>query len=286
MERARGVVGLSTAEIVDLLVRAGAQESLLAQAEPTFIAECLAAFCVTGSSRSWGVAEAYRAPVVQPAEKVKEDIPAAIYTSAACQQVCRSPTASDTGATTPPRGEDSEAPTTPPESPPEGSILADGACGLGGLTSLKEKALSTALHVGLRGGSAARMAGAVAAIGCEGYVFYQDINEHQEKLSSRDISSDQYAERVCESGVTSSGRALGGIAGAAAGQAAIPIPIVGAVIGGLVGAACGGIHANSLVRGALRLSGSQAKGGDDLVRVVEHQRPVSPTGGGCHVAWD
>eukprot|EP00435_Cladocopium_sp_Y103_P057788 s1207_g20.t1 len=35
-------------------------------------------------------------------------------------------------------------------------------------------------------------------------------------------------------------------------------------------ATCGGFYANSLVRGAWRLSGGSAKGGDDIVRCVEH----------------
>jgi len=33
-------------------------------------------------------------------------------------------------------------------------------------------------------------------------------------------------------------------------EASIPIPLVGAVVGGVVGAACGGFHANSMIRGA------------------------------------
>ena len=36
----------------------------------------------------------------------------------------------------------------------------------------------------------------------------------------------QYKERIAESAVASSGRCVGGLAGAAAGQAAIPIPVV------------------------------------------------------------
>merc|ERR1712066_362455 len=63
---------------------------------------------------------------------------------------------------------------------------------------------------------------------------------------------------------------MGGFAGVAIGQAAIPVPLVGAVVGGVVGAACGGLHADSFARGMLRLSGNKAKGGDDLVRCVEH----------------
>lgn len=139
--------------------------------------------------------------------------------------------------------------------------------------ALQEKALATALHVGLRG-PAARVAGAAAAVGLEGYGLYCEINEHGERLDNRSISEAQYQERVCESAVTSSGRAMGGLAGAAAGQAAIPVPIVGAVVGGVIGAACGGLHANSLARGAWRLTGGKAKGGDDLVRCIEH-RPTS-----------
>lgn len=60
------------------------------------------------------------------------------------------------------------------------------------------------------------------------------------------------------------------MAGAVAGQAAIPVPVLGAVIGGVVGAMAAGHHASSLVKGSLRLTGSQARGGDDLVRCVEH----------------
>lgn len=136
-------------------------------------------------------------------------------------------------------------------------------------STLRDKAISTAVHAGLRG-PAARVAGAAAAIGFEGYGLYQELNEHGERLQENLISAGQYKDKVCESTVTSSGRAIGGLAGAAAGQVAIPVPVVGAVVGGLVGAAAGGLHASSLIRGAIRLSGGKQKGGDDLVRCVEH----------------
>lgn len=138
-------------------------------------------------------------------------------------------------------------------------------------STLQEKALATAVHAGLRG-PAAKVAGAAAALGFEGYNLYREIGEHSEQLESKEISSDQYKEKICESAISSSGRAFGGLAGAAAGQVVIPVPFVGAVVGGLVGAACGGLQANSLARGVLRLSGGCAKGGDDLVRCIEHHQ--------------
>lgn len=130
--------------------------------------------------------------------------------------------------------------------------------------------LSTAVHVGLRG-PAAKIAGAAAAIGCEGYALYKDIGDHQQQRAKQNISSDQFKERVTDSTITSSGRALGGLAGAVAGQAAIPVPIVGAMVGGIVGAAAGGLHASSFSQGIMKLSGGRAKGGDDLVRCIEHK---------------
>mmetsp|Transcript_67733 Transcript_67733/g.141574 ORF Transcript_67733/g.141574 Transcript_67733/m.141574 type:complete len:215 (-) Transcript_67733:384-1028(-) len=137
-------------------------------------------------------------------------------------------------------------------------------------SSVGEKTMGTALHVGLRTGHAARLAGAGLAFGCEGYTLYREVETHRQQLDSQAISNDQCQERIAESTVSSGGRALGGLAGAAVGQAAIPVPIVGAVLGGIVGAAAGGFQASSLIRGSLRLSGTQAKGGDDLVRCVEH----------------
>jgi hypothetical protein len=148
--------------------------------------------------------------------------------------------------------------------------------------TVTEKAISTAVHVGMRG-PAAKIAGAAAAIGCEGYALYKDIGEHSDALESRVISSGQFQERVAESTIASSGRAIGGLAGAVAGQAAIPVPVVGAVVGGVVGAACGGLHATSFSRGAFRLTGSKAKGGDDLVRCIEHKpRSEVAQGGPCN----
>lgn len=143
---------------------------------------------------------------------------------------------------------------------------------------LKEKGLNAVLHAGLRGGQVAKVAGVAAALSCEGYNLYQEVVQHGEKHKEGNINSDQYQERICESAVTSSSRCVGGLAGAAVGQAAIPVPVVGALIGGLVGAAAGGLQANSMVRGALRLSGSQAKGGDDLVRCVEYTPNASADG--------
>merc|ERR1712232_1427 len=72
-------------------------------------------------------------------------------------------------------------------------------------------------------------------------------------------------------------------------------PLVGAVVGGILGAAAGGMHANSLMTGALRLSGGKAKGGDDLVRCVEYKKPSAessasthnaPLVGGCSAGFD
>jgi len=119
-------------------------------------------------------------------------------------------------------------------------------------------------------GSAARVAGAAAAVGCEGYRLYNEVVENNRSLRDRIINEAQYQENFASSTVECSGRAMGGLAGAALGQAAIPVPVVGAVVGGVAGAVAGGAHSAALFKGMWRLSGGKAKA-DDQVRCIEHR---------------
>jgi len=263
--RASSLVGIDSAELVVRLGLAGADESALASGDEALIAESFASFCVTGTARCWHVSDAYRA-VDRAKETAGLGKPSGPVTEVLSSQ-CGSDMVSlrQSMAVEPPRGGEVGDATPATVSGLRGSTETST-----GMSTLQEKAVSTVVHAGLRG-PAARAAGAAAAIGCEGYGLYKEISAHGERLQSRDISACQYQEKVYESTVTSSGRAIGGLAGAAAGQAAIPVPLVGAVVGGLVGAACGGAHAASFARGMWRMSGGSAHGGDDLVRCVEHR---------------
>uniref|UniRef100_A0A7S4SRK2 Uncharacterized protein n=1 Tax=Alexandrium monilatum TaxID=311494 RepID=A0A7S4SRK2_9DINO len=303
-ERARGLAGLSSEQVLSHLERAGADSKELSAGGEALVSELLCSFCVTGAARSWGATAAYRAERGRGSEAIRTQHSAPASALAAPPPVLRvSPAAlpgaleasscrSSTTSTAASQGAGSAWESSSALSQPHSTIglpsRSHGSSESAGVAStsrslpleeekgssftstLQEKALATALHLGLKG-PAARAAGAVAAVSCEGYALYREILEHNDQFDHRNINEDQYKERVCESAVSSSGRAMGGLAGAAAGQAAIPVPIVGAVVGGVLGAACGGYHANSLVRGAWRLSGAKAKGGDDLVRCVEHK---------------
>jgi len=246
VERARSLAGLELKDIISRLAAAGAfsaaEEEELVSSGEALAAESMISYCVTGMSRNWQVSRAYRASQ-RPAEEVPSAPPC--------------PALGLPGAAL-------EGPHMTSSNSP-GSSLSQAT------HKLQEKAISSMVHLGLRG-PAAKVAGAAAAMTVEGYALYQDIRHHGEKLETNSINADQFTERVCESGVTSSGRVFGSMAGAAIGQAAIPIPILGAVVGGVLGGTCGGLQANSLIRGAWRLSGGKAKGGEDLVRVVEHGR--------------
>lgn len=313
--RAREWIGLSSSEVVERLVRAGADEEIFARGDAQdLVAECFAGFCVTGSALLWKVAEAYKAPAGPPlAEKPEASKASPLFASSSsrgpeassgARNASSSSSSASFGAPLG-RAEEEASDVRNPSSSSFGAPLVrdeeasrarnSSSSSFGaplvaeeqeswfpsssGMTTFQEKALHTALHAGLKNGAVAKTAGAVAAISCEGFNLYQNITEHTDQLKESKISDDQYQEKICESSVTSSGRVMGGLAGAAVAQAAIPVPVVGALVGGMVGAAAGGLHANSLVRGALRLSGSQAKGGDNLVRCVEHQ-PASETSRG------
>jgi len=272
--RANSCLGLSSNEVVECLERAGAAAKELIAGGDALMSELLCTWCVTGVALCWSVAEEYRS-ASQYGTSTDVGLGCSLDPAVGASHDAsdrKSPL--ESVAATVDETEDSlQAGTVSAtcESPAETGDSAEGMDETAKLKAkVQEKALSTAVHLGLRG-PMARAAGAVAAVGVEGYALYQEIAEHAEKHEQRTISSDQYQERICESALSSSGRALGGLAGAAAGQAAIPVPVVGAVVGGVVGAVCGGFHASSLVRGASRLSGSKAKGGDDLVRCVEHQ---------------
>ncbi|CAE7530389.1 unnamed protein product, partial [Symbiodinium sp. CCMP2456] len=222
------------------------------------LAESLITFCITGMCRIWNVEEAHkltrlhRLVALNPEHSQKEPL-----------QAFALPRSDDLANV-----DDGAGDRNP--SLPRAKAVFSGDSGLRAVPDkLQEKAISTAIHVGCRG-PAARVAGAAAAMTVEGYALYKEIGRHCEQLEGKNISSEQFTERICESTVSSSGRAIGSLAGAAVGQASIPVPVVGAVIGGVAGAACGGFYANSLVRGAWRLSGGKAKGGDDIVRCVEH----------------
>ena len=240
--RARQFLGFDMAKVAQNLGETDGSAACEA-----LLAERLITFCVTGMCWDWHVAEAHRAArIFDPIKGDRQE------------------------TTVPPAGpEVSNVDESGGNNSPESKTLKSSSKLDAIPDRLQEKALSTAVHVGCRG-SAARAAGAAAAMTVEGYALYKEIGKHCEQLEEKNISSDQFAERICESTVSSSGRAIGSLAGAAMGQASIPVPIVGAVIGGVAGATCGGFYANSLVRGAWRLSGGSAKGGDDIVRCVEH----------------
>jgi len=278
--RATSCLGLSDSEVVECLERAGAEVKELVTGGDALMSELLCTWCVTGVALCWSIAEAYRS-AKQRGTSTDSILLAdaglgcspgqaagASHDASACKPLPES------AAVTVKKTQDLLQPKTPSvtfESLAQTGDFAEGTDSTAKLKAkVQEKALATAVHMGLRG-PAARAAGAVAAVGVEGYALYQEIVDHADKHEQKTISVDQFQERICESAVSSSGRAIGGLAGAAAGQAAIPVPIVGAVVGGVVGAVCGGFHAESLLRGASRLTGSKAKGGDDLVRCVEHQ---------------
>eukprot|EP00927_Polykrikos_kofoidii_P040166 TRINITY_DN34383_c0_g1_i1.p1 TRINITY_DN34383_c0_g1~~TRINITY_DN34383_c0_g1_i1.p1 ORF type:complete len:435 (+),score=71.66 TRINITY_DN34383_c0_g1_i1:123-1427(+) len=295
VERARGFIGKTSAEVIDWLARSGADGAeLTVNAGEGMIAECLASYCVTGFSRCWRVGEAYHA---SKSAHVR-DVPTVALVGqppvVSRPAVTQAPS-SASGLPTLPNGVPAAATDTsilaePSESfwqlsPPSANIgesstsngsatfpqLENSLGSIGGTptNNIHHRAVETVVHVGMRG-PIAKLAGAAAAVGFEGYNLYREVGEHQEKLEDKKINSLQFQERCTESAVTSSGRVMGGLAGAAAGQAAIPVPLVGAVVGGLVGAAAGGFHANSLVAGAMRLAGGRAKSGDDLVTCTEH----------------
>jgi hypothetical protein len=264
IDRAQSLLGLSLEQVTSRLTASGLNEKELSEgaSKEALVAECLIAFCTTGMSRNWKISEAYRE---SKRSKVPLFGPQAILPS--------HPSASLQGSTQSYADESPYNDSTEDNSTNGGSspslILSGPLSASEKLThKLKEKAISTAVHLGCKG-PAAKVAGAAAAVTVEGYALYREISNHGEHLESKKISQEQYQERICESSVTSSARAIGGLAGAAVGQAAIPVPLVGALVGGVIGGACGGFHANSLVRGAMRLSG-RAKGGDGLVRCVEH----------------
>ncbi|CAK9014609.1 unnamed protein product [Durusdinium trenchii] len=238
LHRARQFVGLDVSTVGHYLQEDPTNEALLT--------ELLITFCVTGMHWNWRVAEAHKA---------ERHFKAA--------QGSRNPFVGG------PRPISNVDELSGNDSPETAKTQMSSKLRQAIPERVQEKAVSTAIHVGCRG-SAARAAGAAAAMTVEGYALYKEIGKHCEQLEEKNISSDQFAERICESTVSSSGRAIGSLAGAAVGQASIPVPVVGAVIGGVAGAACGGFYANSLVRGAWRLSGGPAKGGDGIVRCVEH----------------
>ncbi|CAJ1379827.1 unnamed protein product [Effrenium voratum] len=239
LERARGFLGMDEGQVREALQQSGADDLPVAGEA---IAERLITFCITGLCWHWPVADAHsrRLGLKQARDMTLARAPREVSNV------------------------DESSGNASPALKSDGKARDDVIAG-----KIQEKAISTAIHVGCRG-SAARAAGAAAAMTVEGYALYKEIGRHRDQLDGKNISSDQFAEKVCESTVSSSGRAIGSLAGAAIGQASIPVPVVGAVIGGVAGAACGGFYANSLVRGAWRLSGGSAKGGDDIVRCVEH----------------
>ncbi|CAE7323810.1 unnamed protein product [Symbiodinium natans] len=244
LERAKSFIGLELEQVRERLQQAGLPD----QSGPEVLAESLITFCITGMCRVWHVEEAHKLTrqttvSVPKAPMLRSDDVSNVMDDSSGNQNSSS---ARFKAVLPGDSSLSKVP-----------------------EKLQEKAISTAIHVGCRG-PASRVAGAAAAMTVEGYALYKEIGRHCEQLEVKKISSEQFTERICESTVSSSGRAIGSLAGAAVGQASIPVPVVGAVIGGVAGAACGGFYANSLVRGAWRLSGGKAKGGDDIVRCVEH----------------
>uniref|UniRef100_A0A7S1F822 Uncharacterized protein n=1 Tax=Noctiluca scintillans TaxID=2966 RepID=A0A7S1F822_NOCSC len=254
VERTRLLLGLDLSGTTAALQQAG---GVLDLANEAMVSECAASFCVTGLGRSWNIGAAYEASRATPTPtniRVEEG-PATqrhqVLASSSGRAACE-----DSGE----RG-GAEAMRHAPS--------AEAAHMNSVVEVLGESAMTSALHVGFRS-SAAKTCGSVAAAGFEGYALYREVGEHGDKLDQKKISADQYQERVSESTITSAARAVGGLAGAGMGQLLVPVPVVGAVVGGVCGAAMGGFQATSFASGMLRLAGNKAKGGDDLVRCVEH----------------
>lgn len=274
IERARGLIGLDVTALTELLVRAGADAADLC--DTAHVGECLASFCATGAARCWRVSEAYwtsrgRSSKGANAPSLAAPSGATKSTTLPAPMVYERPDLLLGEASPEPcRPEASGHPPARLPHEPDWDAIAEQGERSQFRKTVEEKAVSTVLHVGLRG-PAARVAGAAAAFGCEGYALYQDIGQHKEELENKNISKDQFQEKVTDSTISSSGRAFGGLAGAVAGQAACPVPIVGAVVGGVIGAGIGGFQAQSFSRGLLAMTGGRAKGGDDLVRCVEHK---------------
>jgi len=286
VERARGLLHLSLTRAIEHLTQSGADAAAFPDASNAcntkLVEECMATFCATGAARSWGIKAAYEAAMsasvtagADPTRRLMEPEPPSRPSGAHSNSFIASATPSHQQFIISRESQDS---TALPQG--ERSLVANGPAatvtqrdGRSGTYAsvIPDKICPTAVHVALRSGPAARVAGVAATVGVEGYELYKSIGEHYQRLNERTISGEQCQERILESVVSSSSRAAGGLAGAAVGQAAIPIPVVGALLGGVVGAACGGYHATSFVRGSARLAGSKAKGGDDLVRCVEHQ---------------
>lgn len=275
IDRAQSLLGLSLEQVISRLTASGLNENevLGGTSKEALVAECLIAFCTTGMSRNWKISEAYR-------ESKRPKV--ALFDETRSQQTIL-PSPTTLRGYTPSYADESPYNDSTEDTPTNGgsspSLIRSGPLSASEKLThkLKEKAISTAVHLGCKG-PAAKVAGAAAAVTVEGYALYREISNHGEHLESKKISQEQYQERICESSVTSSARAIGGLAGAAVGQAAIPVPLVGALVGGVIGGACGGFHATSLVRGAMRLSG-RAKGGDGLVRCVEHTSKDLTEGG-------
>mmetsp|Transcript_75314 Transcript_75314/g.140432 ORF Transcript_75314/g.140432 Transcript_75314/m.140432 type:complete len:400 (+) Transcript_75314:32-1231(+) len=267
VKRASAFTGQSAEQVCSTLLQAGAT----AEAN---VCETLVSYCVTGIARCWHITEEHsrrrsQGKVAQSAEEAPAAaaLPAPLLPALVVQagelDGTREPAKQLTAPSSSPRNESS-----PPAIKQEASSVPDALSSVIG-----EKAVATGVHLCLKSGAAAKVAGAAATFGCEGYALYQEVSAHSEKLEKGDMSNDQFQEKVSESTITSAGRAMGGLAGVAVGQAAIPVPLVGAVVGGVLGATCGGLHANSFATGMLRLTGGKARGGDDLVRCIEHKSP-------------
>mmetsp|Transcript_5844 Transcript_5844/g.13936 ORF Transcript_5844/g.13936 Transcript_5844/m.13936 type:complete len:393 (-) Transcript_5844:82-1260(-) len=256
VKRAGAFVGQSSEEVFSTLCKAGAS----AEAN---VCEMLASYCVTGVARCWHVTDMHSGNPSIGNSQTGDGAAVTLPREPLLPALARDFT-------------DSRAPAKEPVTPQVGSCLRDSAPMAPSVPDtlssvIGEKAVATGVHLCLKSGAAAKVAGAAATFGCEGYGLYQEVSAHNEKLGKGDISTDQFQEKVSESTITSAGRAMGGLAGVAVGQAAIPVPLVGAVVGGVLGATCGGLHANSFATGMLRLTGGKARGGDDLVRCIEHK---------------
>jgi len=281
-ERAQGLVGATLAELLPRLVAAGAEEEATLSGGESLAAEGLASLCATGTGRCWRVVELYHARKRRAAAELSAS--AASSSAASSQLLSASPHSELSAAAVSGCGSSAAAAGT--ASPSVFDASESSWFSRPGITAddrahdfnsddknknkFKESAISGVVHVAARG-PAARVAGAGIAVGFEGYNLYHDVQDHNEKLEQKEINDDQYKERVADSTITSSGRAIGGLAGAAMGQAAIPIPLVGAIIGGVVGGCAGGLHASSFATGMWKITGTSAKSaGHDMVRCVEH----------------
>lgn len=255
INRALQFCGKEAFELRQWLASVGASSEGLSDSN---LAETFCSYCVTGLPKRWNVMELYHASPVLP-----KPIATSLATDPFRQQVTETWSAGQVQETV------GQVPAQ--HKPVDRHNHFDSshvqACVAEGAT---KRILQGGMH-----GPAARFAGAAAAVGCEAYRLYGEVQEKSQQLKDKVINQDQFTEGVTMCSVSASGRAMGGLAGAGVGQAMIPIPIVGAVVGGVAGAVVGGVHSETFASGVWRLSGNKAKAADN-VKCIEHKVDDQP----------